>query len=363
MWTPPLSFRQGMYDLQVNADPTLRPVQEKRQRHREAQRRYRYLIALEATALEDEIPLLEQRLAQLQYQQTQKTRTTSHVAWKDIALALEEEALMSKEVQRALQQQVAEAETRASLLAAWVQRMTAPQASPSSPSRPLAGLLDEPVSRATGAVWIMDQLHQRFPQLYAQAPFPRDVRSAPFVRVSVSELEDTYCTMVHQQYVVLSPLHVVLTACETIAATEEMERLGDDIVYCRDTNDTHNLLIRTVQEPCKFIRLVQGIEDDPKHPLQGHTRSWTSWTIGTALSDGTTLLQKGYDYSGCRVHGAFAPLETAEPVIQVLMANNVPRTEWRAAYEAAYQTYYEMEMQNDVATLTDTIARLGANVA
>ncbi|KDO22373.1 hypothetical protein SPRG_11325 [Saprolegnia parasitica CBS 223.65] len=347
-----------MYDLQVNADPTLRPVQEKRQRHREAQRRYRYLIALEASALDDEIPLLEQRLAQLQCQQTQKACPTSHVAWKDIALALEEEALASQEVQRALQQQVAEAETRASLLAAWVQRVTAP---PSSPSHPLAGLLDEPVSRATSAVWIMDQLHQRFPQLYAQAPFPRDGASLPFVRVCVSELENTYCTAVHQQYVVPSPLHAVQTACENTAATEVMERLGDDIVYCRGTNDTHNLLIRTIQEPGKFLLLVQGIEDDPRQPLQGYTRSWTSWTMGTTLSDGATLLQKGYDYSGYRVHGAFAPLEVVEPVVQVLVANNVPRTEWRAACEATYQTYYEIEMHNDIAVLIDTIARNGAS--
>ncbi|OQR99902.1 hypothetical protein ACHHYP_20150 [Achlya hypogyna] len=328
-----------MYDLQVNADPTLRHVQEKRQRHREAQRRYRYLIAIEAEALEAEIPLLEARLMVLQKQAG--LTPSSLVPWRDIAFALEQEATVSMETQATLRDQLQQAEHNASALAAWVQQVTQP--SPLVHGGRAAAMTADTSIRNMAAEWTMQQLYHNLPILHAQAAFPT-CTDEPYIHVSINELGTTYCALVHQQYELPLPTAVVLAKCQRLMGVQA-NKCGVEYL----SGGSNNILVRTIQEKTRWIMLVQGIEDDPMMPIEGYTRSWTSWTIGQAIDADRTLLQKGFDYSGCRLHGAFVPWEESDPLIQRFRDSGVPRADWCRMYEAAYRTHYEIQVKEDMA--------------
>ncbi|OQR99565.1 hypothetical protein ACHHYP_05748 [Achlya hypogyna] len=349
-----MSLRQTLYDIEEALAPDAEsPETQQRRRHREAQRRYRQRGELEVQELQETIAALAAQREQLLLQRS----TSSSLPWKDVARALQDATYDAEGNQIKLRFQLRAKRALARALYNWIMALASPSKllpPHALPSWQLSSLTTTGSARYVGGAWIMRHLYVQLPRWIAESRFPQiidaaeAVKSRPYVCVQVEEHGSSSRIVVRKQRVASYSADTILAAYETLQpprggqvleVIDKTTRYIKYPVYDEDFVEHH--LVTYLDEPDRFVLLIQGIVDDNAFPLRQQTRFWTSWTVGYRIGPNLTLLQDGYDFSGLRRGGEWMPREEFSETYAQLKAAGVPDMQMMESYQRQLQILFE----------------------
>ncbi|KDO23566.1 hypothetical protein SPRG_10761 [Saprolegnia parasitica CBS 223.65] len=231
-----------------------------------------------------------------------------------------------------------------------------------------AALSQDPPLRRAGAAWMMDFLYDAVDKALDAACFP--VSRKPWLASTTEALGVSYRARIVKQHILRAHPSTIIEAYKRLPMLSVMEvqtvlfKEPHPTVYYSSVQlgngSCYSYVTQFRCEEHRWLLLTQAIEDDPTVTIGPLTYSWSSWIVGTPLSECETLVQEGCDFTGSRRDGELLPLQETSRLVRSLHERNEPEHVWIDKLAVAQTRQFQANHAHDIARVSCLITDIEA---